>query len=72
MLNLFDREIMKGADYRQKYVTCDDYKESDHSTSEVNLLTALTEVSVKPSMILTYVMALNITFQISTETKFYA
>jgi hypothetical protein len=71
-LKFFDREIMKGTDYRQKYVTCDDYKESDHSTSEVDLLTALTEVSVKLSTILTYVTALNIPFQISSETKSYA
>jgi hypothetical protein len=78
-LELFDREIMKGTDYRQKYITCGDYKESDHLTSEVDLLTALTQVSVK---ILTYVKKklhgfspranytpLNISFQISSKLK---
>jgi hypothetical protein len=46
MLKLFDREmVQQGTDYRQKYVTCDDYKESDHSTSDADLLTYLNQVS---------------------------
>jgi hypothetical protein len=49
MLKLFHREMMQGTDYRQKYVTCDDYKESDHSTSDADLLTALKQVSAKLS-----------------------
>jgi hypothetical protein len=71
MLKLFNREIMAGTDYRQKYVTCDDYKESDHSTSDVDLLTALTQVSAKLSVILTYVMALKIPLPISAKTNSY-
>jgi hypothetical protein len=47
MLKLFDREIMKDTGYLRKYVTCDDYKESDHSPSDVDLLTALSQVSAK-------------------------
>jgi hypothetical protein len=47
MLKMFDREMMQGTDYRQKYVTCEDYKESNHSTSDADLLTALKQVSGK-------------------------
>jgi hypothetical protein len=47
MLTLFDREIMKDTDYQKKYVTCDDYKDSDHSSNDVDLLTALNQVSAK-------------------------
>jgi hypothetical protein len=36
---------MQGDDYRKKYVTCDEYEESNNVTSDVDLLTAFTEVS---------------------------
>jgi hypothetical protein len=37
---------MQGSDYRKKYVTCDDYKESEHAPSDVDLLSAFNRVSV--------------------------
>jgi hypothetical protein len=39
--------MMQGADYRQKYVTCKDYEETEHSNSEADLMTALKQVSGK-------------------------
>jgi hypothetical protein len=41
---------MEETDYRKKYVTCEDYTESAHSPSEVDLLKAFTGVSIEPAI----------------------
>jgi len=43
---------MQDSDYRKEYVTCEAYKDSDHTTSKVNLMAAFTGVSTQPAFLI--------------------
>jgi hypothetical protein len=55
---------MKDSDYRKEYVTCADYKESDHSPSQVDLLTALKDVSMQPAFLIMKVNTFSVFIEI--------
>jgi len=54
---------MQGSDYRKEYVTCEEYSESAHTPSKVDLMTPFTAVSMQPEFLIMKVK----NFSVSTK-----